>query len=224
VTEAPGGKKAHGLAPKAFAPLPLRSIRPAGWLRRQLRIEADGLSGHLCEFWEDAAESGWIGGKGEGWERGPYWLEVLVNVLGEPALADRLESICFNALPATLESVSNDRAHPEMIQVDNGPEFISKDMDFWAYFNGLKLDFSRPGKPTDNALIESSNGRLRQECLNAHWFLSVADAQRNQVRPMVNSHPAWTKDGEQVNPNRSLITGGTRIGEGSLLRTNFPPT
>jgi transposase InsO family protein len=51
-------------------------------------------------------------------------------------------------------------------------------MDKWAYERGIELDFSRPGKPTDNAKVESFNGRLRQECLNAHWFLSLEDARR----------------------------------------------
>ena len=52
--------------------------------------------------------------------------------------------------------------------MDNGPEFISKELDLWAYGNGVKLDFSRPGKPTDNAFIESFNGQLRKECLDTH--------------------------------------------------------
>jgi len=64
-----------GLSARAFEPLPLGSIRPAGWLLNQLRIQAEGLSGHLDEFWPDVAESGWIGGVAEGWERGPYWLD-----------------------------------------------------------------------------------------------------------------------------------------------------
>ena len=55
--------------------------------------------------------------------------------------------------------------------VDNGSEFISRDMDLWACQRGVTLDFSRPGKPTDNAFIEAFNGRLRAECLNTHWFL-----------------------------------------------------
>ena len=66
------------LAPLALQPLPLGSIRPAGWLRNQLRIQADGLSGHLDEFWPDIADSGWLGGKAEGWERMPYWLDGFV--------------------------------------------------------------------------------------------------------------------------------------------------
>jgi len=62
----------------AFQPLPLGAIRPKGWLRNQLRIQADGLSGHLDEFWPDVKDSGWIGGAAEGWERGPYWMDGMV--------------------------------------------------------------------------------------------------------------------------------------------------
>lgn len=65
---------------------------------------------------------------------------------------------------------------PERIQVDNGSEFISKDLDKWAYENKVILDYSRPGKPTDNPFIESFNGSFRDECLNTHWFLSLEDA------------------------------------------------
>ena len=66
---------------------------------------------------------------------------------------------------------------PERIQVDNGSEFISKALDRWAYDQHVTLDFSRPGKPTDNPYIESFNGSFRDECLNVHWFLSLTDAQ-----------------------------------------------
>jgi putative transposase len=65
---------------------------------------------------------------------------------------------------------------PKRIQVDNGPEFISKELYRWAYENNVTLDFSRPGKPTDNPFIESFNGSLRDECLNTNWFLSLSDA------------------------------------------------
>src|SRR5512147_755494 len=66
---------AAGLAEPAFRPLPLGAIRPAGWLERQLRIQASGLTGHLDTFWPDVAESQWFGGTAEGWERAPYWLD-----------------------------------------------------------------------------------------------------------------------------------------------------
>lgn len=77
----------------------------------------------------------------------------------------------------TLERICGMIGYPEVIRVDQGSEFISRDLDLWAYAHGVTLDFSRPGKPTDNAFIEAFNGRFRAECLNAHWFLTLADAQ-----------------------------------------------
>lgn len=76
----------------------------------------------------------------------------------------------------TLDLAAKEHGYPKCIRVDNGPEFISKDLDLWAYMHGVTLDFSRPGKPTDNAFGEAFNSRVRQECLNAFWFLSLADA------------------------------------------------
>ncbi|HNU98989.1 MAG: glycoside hydrolase family 127 protein [Verrucomicrobia bacterium] len=83
------GAAASGLAEPAFRPLPLGSIEPAGWLRRQLQLQANGLSGHLDEFWPDVAQSQWFGGKAEGWERAPYWLDGLIPLawtLGDEGL------------------------------------------------------------------------------------------------------------------------------------------
>jgi putative transposase len=65
---------------------------------------------------------------------------------------------------------------PKAIRLDNGPEFIGKELDNWASFNEVTLDFSRKGKPTDNAFCESFNGTFRDECLNTAWFLSIEDA------------------------------------------------
>jgi len=78
----------------------------------------------------------------------------------------------------TLERVCKHTGYPKTIRVDQGSEFISRDLDLWAYAKNVILDFSRPGKPTDNAFIEAFNGRFRAECLNAHWFLSLADARK----------------------------------------------
>ncbi len=83
------------LANPAFKPLPLGSIRPQGWLARQLRIQADGLSGHLDEFWPDIAQSQWFGGTAEGWERAPYWLDGVIPLawlLDDAALKKRITS------------------------------------------------------------------------------------------------------------------------------------
>ncbi len=79
------------------------------------------------------------------------------------------------------------------IRVDNGSEFISRDLDLWAYQKEVTLDFSRPGKPTDNAYIESFNGSFRAECLNAHWFMSLADT--------AEKLEAWRRDYNEVRPH-----------------------
>ena len=70
----------------------------------------------------------------------------------------------------TLERVTKECGFPNSIRVDQGPEFISKNLDLWAYMNGVILDFSRPGKPTDNAFIETFNGKVRAECIDQNWF------------------------------------------------------
>ena len=95
-----------------------------------------------------------------------------------------------------LEEVVAEHGVPGAIRVDNGPEFISRDLDLWAYWKGVRLDFSRPGKPTDNAFIESFNGRFRMECLNEHWFLSIEDAQQKIDR--------WRTDYNEQRPHSSL--------------------
>lgn len=77
-----------------------------------------------------------------------------------------------------LDRLKETRGLPTGIVVDNGPELISKVLDEWANRNGVRLHFIDPGKPAQNAFIESFNGRFRDECLNEHWFTSLADARR----------------------------------------------
>ena len=79
-------------------------------------------------------------------------------------------------LQDVLEEIVVHRGKPVRIQVDNGSEFTSRSIDLWAYLNKVTLDFSRPGKLTDNAFIESFNGKFRAECFNENWFLSLTDA------------------------------------------------
>jgi putative transposase len=95
-----------------------------------------------------------------------------------------------------LEKVTQANGFPKRIKVDNGPEFISKDLDRWAYWNKVALDFSRPGKPSDNAFIEAFNSRFRQECLNEHWFLSLEDA-RSKIE-------VWRKAYNSERPHSAL--------------------
>ena len=95
-----------------------------------------------------------------------------------------------------LDRLARARGKPRSIRVDNGPEFASRRLDQWAFLNKVELDFSRPGKPTDNAFIEAFNSRLRQECLNASWFLSMADARQRIT--------AWRDDYNRNRPHSSL--------------------
>jgi putative transposase len=107
-----------------------------------------------------------------------------------------------------LERVGRAVGLPAVIRVDQGSEFVWRDLDLWAYQRGVTLNFSRPGKPTDNAFIESFNGKFRAECLNAHWFMSLDQwhsARRDRSRP------------EEAQP------GGPRMGSGSLMSRLQPP-
>lgn len=114
-----------------------------------------------------------------------------------------------------LQKVVTEHGRPRIIQVDNGPEFISKNVDLWAYWNHVQLDFSRPGKPTDNAYVESFNASFRLECLNEHWFLSLEDA-REKVEE-------WRRDYNEDRPHSSLgnVTPKEYALQKQLLETAF---
>lgn len=96
----------------------------------------------------------------------------------------------------SLERVAEWRGYPKSITVDNGTEFCSRAVDAWAYHNQVKLDFIRPGRPADNGLIESFNGRLRDECLNLHLFWSIEDA-RDKLE-------LWRQDYNTERPHSAL--------------------
>jgi len=95
-----------------------------------------------------------------------------------------------------LDRLAEMRGLPEVITMDNGPEFASRTLDEWAYRRGVKLNFIRPGKPVENAYAESFIGRLRDECLNENWFSSVREA-----RDIIE---AWRRDYNEVRPHSSL--------------------
>jgi putative transposase len=105
-------------------------------------------------------------------------------------------SIKGSQVVAVLDRLKVTVGLPKRLAVDNGPEFISKALDAWAYCNGVQLEFSRPGKPTDNAFAESFNGHFRQECLDQHWFASLEEA-----RQLIE---AWRIDDNTERPHRSL--------------------
>lgn len=119
---------------------------------------------------------------------------------------------------ARILSLAGDtRELPQTIAVDNGTEFTSRSLDHWAYWNKVQLDFSRPGKPTDNAFIESFNSSLRRECLSQHYFIDLEDAQRtldlwrddyNNVRPhssLNNLPPAHFRAGGHFTPGENRL-------------------
>ncbi len=95
-----------------------------------------------------------------------------------------------------LARLKQERGVPKLLFCDNGSEFTSQAMDLWAYRNGMKIDFSRPGKPTDNAFVESFNGTFRAECLNTHWFMNLKEAK--------HLIEAWRREYNESRPHRSL--------------------
>ena len=96
----------------------------------------------------------------------------------------------------TLNRMKTERGVPKLLFCNNGSEFTSQAMDLWAYRNGAKIDFSRPGKPTDNAFVESFNGTFRAECLDTHWFVDLKEAKQ-----MIE---AWRREYNESRPHRSL--------------------
>ncbi|CEG09853.1 putative transposase OrfB [Afipia felis] len=141
--------------------------RKRAWRYRSGRPEI-GAANHcwVMDFMSDALFDG-----------RPFRLLTVVDCHTRESLAivPRANFRAFQVVEV-LERLTRERGKPKTIRCDNGPEFAGRILDQWAYHNGVEIDFSRPGKPTDNALCEAFNGRVRAECLNASWFLSMADA------------------------------------------------
>jgi putative transposase len=95
-----------------------------------------------------------------------------------------------------LDEVIRRRSTPSVVQVDNGSEFTSRQFDLWAWAHGVRIDFIRPGRPVENAHIESFNGRVRDECFNTHWIEDVGEARRILG--------AWKRDYNEVRPHSRL--------------------
>lgn len=137
--------------------------------------------------------------------------EALAIRVGKRLRAEDVVAVC-NRLVAQ-------RGKPVRVFLDNGSEFTGRLMDLWAYHHQVRLDFSRPGKPTDNAFIESFNGTLRKECLNLNWFGSIDEA--------AESIEAWRKDYNESRPHMAL-KGLTPIEfslqNGMLSRIDFGET
>lgn len=117
-----------------------------------------------------------------------YTRESIVIEVGRNLPSEVLVSV-FNKLKLT-------RGLPEMIVCDNGPELISQNLEIWAYQNKVQLKFIEPGKPVQNAYVESFNGKFRDECLSQHWFSNLDEAKKEIE--------LWRKDYNEQRPHRSL--------------------
>lgn len=122
---------------------------------------------------------------------------TIIDVYTREALAIEIGSrFTSEHVVATLNRLVRQRGNPATILVDNGSEFTGLSLDLWSYHHKSSLDFSRPGTPTDNCYIESFNGSFRSECLNVHWFNSLAEAQ--------SAIEAWRRDYNESRPHTSL--------------------
>jgi putative transposase len=128
---------------------------------------------------------------------GRFRVFTVIDVFTRECLALHAKrSIRSKDVTAVLDGVITQRGVPAAITCDNGTEFTSKMFDEWAFLRKIQLDFIRPGKPVENAYIESFNGRLREECLSQHWFTDIDDAQAAMA--------AWIKDYNESRPHTSL--------------------
>jgi putative transposase len=124
-------------------------------------------------------------------------LLTVLDTFTREALAIEVDtSLPGERVVQVLTRVVGERGAPRELVLDNGPELTSRVLDQWAYTTGVELRFITPGKPSENAFVESFNGRLRDECLNEHWFLSLADA-----RQLVE---AWRLDYNRARPHSAL--------------------
>ena len=170
--------------------LSLRYKRPKRNRAAQLR-QPKTLASHINQMWsmDFVADNLFDGRK--------LRMLTVVDCCSRESLAIHVgQSLKGEDVASVLSLIVAERGKPQTIKSDNGSEFISKVMDKWAYERGVELDFSRPGKPTDNAMVESFNGRLRQECLNEHWFMSLQDAQ--------DKIGAWRQHYNETRPHSAL--------------------
>lgn len=124
----------------------------------------------------------------------------VLNVVDDCSRED-LESAVDFSIPGArvrdiLDSIAAVRGYPEVLVVDNGPEFRGRDVDAWACQHGVKIHFIDPGKPMQNAFVESFNDKMRSECLNVNWFVDLDDARRKIA--------AWRKEYNEVRPHSSI--------------------
>lgn len=124
----------------------------------------------------------------------------VLNVVDDCSREDLASEVDFS-LPGyrvreVLESIAAERGYPEVLVLDNGPEFRGREVDVWACQHGVRIHFIDPGKPMQNAYVESFNDKMRSECLNVNWFVDLEDARRRIA--------AWRKEYNELRPHSSL--------------------
>lgn len=123
-------------------------------------------------------------------------LNIVDDFSREAVAIQVASSIPGDRVVRVLERIALTRGLPKLIAMDNGPAFAGRALDAWAYANGVRLHFIRPVKPVENCFVESFNGKLREECLNEHWFVDVEHARRLIER--------WREDYNHVRPHSAL--------------------
>lgn len=172
--------------------LNLRNKRPKRSRAASNRRPNDGASSTLHECWsmDFVSDQLFDGTRFRG-------LTVVDNYSRKCLAIKAGKSLKGSDVVEVMENITfGEQCLPKRIKVDNGSEFISRVLDKWAYENNVELDFSRPGKPTDNPFIESFNGSFRDECLNVNWFMSMEDAQEK--------FDIWREDYNTFRPHSSL--------------------
>jgi putative transposase len=160
--------------------------RMAAWLRVPLLVPTRPNERWSMDFVHDTLASG-----------RKFRVLNIVDDLTREALAIEVDTSLGGArVVRVLDRLVALRGLPEVIVCDNGPEFTGRALDEWAYRMGVRIHFIQPGKPTENAYVESFNGKFRDECLNEHWFLDLDDA-----RAKIEN---WRVDYNEVRPHSSL--------------------
>jgi putative transposase len=174
--------------------LSLKKMKPAGKRKaarqRQERFKATGADqAWSMDFVADQLQDGTR-----------FRSLTIVDVHTREAVAIEVgQSLKGDDVVRVLNRMKAERAVPKVLFCDNSSEFTSQAMDLWAYRNGAKIDFSRPGKPTDNSFIESFNGTFRAECLKTHWFADLKEAKQ-----LIES---WRQEYNESRPHRALAHG-----------------
>lgn len=145
-------------------------------------------------------------------------LNIVDDYSRECVAAEVDTSIPGGRVVRVLERLGELRGLPQLLVTDNGPEFAGQALDVWAYERGVRLHFIEPGKPIQNAFIESFNGKMRDECLNEHWFRTLSEARQ--------TIEAWRRDYNEVRPHSSLgnLTPQEFTARAATLRSPTAPS